>query len=67
MSVAFRGVLLGLAFGLATTTVELGLGGVMTAIRRFGVGAGFMLQTAALEMVLDEEQYQIQMQHPRFH
>ena len=52
MSIALRGLLLGLAFGLATTTVELGLTGAMTMMRRFGVGAGFLLQTAGIEMVL---------------
>lgn len=47
-----RAVVLGIAFGLSASTVGLALSAIGTLQRRFGPGPGFLLQAAALEIVL---------------
>ena len=52
MKLALRGLLIGLAFGLATSFADLAAVSIGTIMRRFGPGPVFLLQTAALEMGL---------------
>ncbi len=52
MRTAFRGLALGVAFALATATVESSLQATALIQRRFGPGPGFALRTALLEIAL---------------
>ena len=52
MQTARRALVLGVAFGMGATLVELCFQGMGTVQRRFGPGPGFLVPTALFEIAL---------------